>query len=164
MTSHTRPETRGVLRCFSNAGSRTPLCCCVFQLLRYVMVCCPKIQTSALTYHAQASEETAPKKVPFGEDCRDRAEARPLPGVKKTALQPHKTTGQKGSQRPGQPPEPTPSCLCVTDPPGQPTLPKAPAHWRKPLLPEHGRRGADRHHFTPPPRVAGTRGQGPATT
>lgn len=166
MTSHTRLKTRGVLRCFSNAGSRTPLCCCVFQLLLYVMICRPKIQTSALTYHAQASEETGPKKGPIWRGLLRRSEQKHVCSLasRRPPSSLTKPQGQKGSQRPGQAPEPTPSCLCVTDPPGQPTLSKAPAHWRKPLLPEPaGEEPTDitsRHH----PGLQACRGQGPATT
>lgn len=163
--TYTTRNTRGSPVLFERGLTHTSLLLCLpASALRDDLS--PEDPNLSSNFHAQASEETGPKKGPIWRGLLRRSEQKHVCSLasRRPPSSLTKPQGQKGSQRPGQPPEPAPSCLCVTDPPGQPTLPQAPAHWRKPLLPEPaGEEPTDTtscHH----PGLQARGGQGPATT
>lgn len=117
--------------------THTSLLLFLLQFLLCVTINYPKIKTFCSNLLPSSLRGNGPKERSHLARTAETAsaETRPLSGVKKktppfTLTKPQGQ--QKGSQRPGQRPEPMPLCLRIREHPGQPTLPKAPARWRKP--------------------------------
>lgn len=123
--TYTTRNTRGSPVLFERGLTHTSLLLCLpASALRDDLS--PEDPNLSSNFHAQASEETGPKKGPIWRGLLRRSEQKHVCSLasRRPPSSLTKPQGQKGSQRPGQPPEPAPSCLCSLTPQGSRPCPR----------------------------------------